>query len=201
MGLLEIKNKMHEEEVDLSAPGRYSDAYIKLAKNRVIFLNEDITKETSASISALLLYFDHLDPTKDINLLINSNGGDASALGAIYDAMQMIDAPVKTVCMGKCYSAAAILLATGSSGKRLALKNSQIMIHGLQCAFPLMGENDDAKSKLYFDFLRKSNTAIMKIMAKHVGKPAQEIEKDCLRDFYLTAEQALNYGIIDKILI
>lgn len=201
MELLKTKNKMNEEEMDFLPSGRYSESYVRLAKSRVIFLNEDITKETSASICALLLYFDNLDPTKDINLLINSNGGDASALGAIYDAMQMIEAPVKTICMGKCYSAAAILLATGSAGKRLALKNSQIMIHGLQCAFPLMGENDDIKSKIYFDFLKKSNTSIMKIMAKHVGKSAEEIEKDCLRDFYLTANQALEYGIIDKIII
>ncbi len=200
MELSKIKNKLHEEEHEFSIGSRYSEAYIRLAKNRVIFLNEDITKETAASICALLLYFDHQDKEKEINLLINSNGGDASALGAIYDSMQMIDAPVKTVCMGKCYSAAAILLATGAAGKRMALKNSQIMIHGLQCAFPIMGENDDTKSKSYFNFLAKSNSNIMEIMSKHIGKPAAEIEKDCLRDFYLTANQALDYGIIDKII-
>ena len=112
----------------------------------------------------------------------------------------MIQAPVKTVCMGKCYSAAAVLLATGSPGKRLAFRNSQIMIHGLQCAFPILGESDSISTENYFNFLTKSNTTVMKMLSKHVGKSIKELETDCLRDLYLTSEQALKYGMIDKIL-
>jgi ATP-dependent Clp protease protease subunit len=200
MELSKIKSKLNEEMHEHISSSKYGDSYVKLAKNRVIFLSEDITKETASSLCSLLLYFDHQDEGKEINLLINSNGGDASALCAIYDIMQMISSPIKTVCLGKCYSAAAVLLATGSPGKRLALKNSQVMIHGLQCTFPVIGEGDNANSENYFDFLTKSNTTVMKILSKHVGKPAKEIEKDCLRDYYLTAQQALQYGIIDKIL-
>jgi len=203
MELLKIKNKLNEEKnhahMDCS-DARYAESYIKLSKNRVIFLSEDITRETGAAISALLFYFDSQDHEQDITILINSNGGDASALSAIYDTMQMIQAPVKTVCMGKCYSAAAVLLATGSPGKRLAFRNSQIMIHGLQCAFPILGESDSISTENYFNFLTKSNTTVMKMLSKHVGKSIKELETDCLRDLYLTSEQALKYGMIDKIL-
>lgn len=200
MELLKIKSKLDHDEHENSGGSKYSESYVRLAKNRVIFLSEEITKEVGAAMSALMLYFDNLDHEKDITILINSNGGDASALSAIYDTMQMIRAPVKTVCLGKCYSAAAVLLATGSSGKRFALKNSQVMIHGLQCSFPAIGEGDSARTEKYFNFLMKSNGAVMKMLSKHIGKTAEEIEKDCLRDLYLNAEQALEYGIIDKIL-
>jgi ATP-dependent Clp protease protease subunit len=200
MELLEIKNKLNHDDHGDSGGSKYSESYVRLAKNRVIFLSEEISKEVGAAISALMLYFDNQDKKKDITILINSNGGDASALSAIYDTMQMIKAPVKTVCMGKCYSAAAVLLATGSSGKRFALRNSQIMIHGLQCSFPAIGEGNSAGTEKYFNFLMKSNNTVMKMLSKHVGKSAEQIEKDCLRDFYLTSEQALEYGIIDKIL-
>jgi ATP-dependent Clp protease protease subunit len=200
MELLEIKNKLNHDDHGDSGGSKYSESYVRLAKNRVIFLSEEISKEVGAAISALMLYFDNQDEKKDITILINSNGGDASALSAIYDTMQMIKAPVKTVCMGKCYSAAAVLLATGSSGKRFALRNSQIMIHGLQCSFPAIGEGNSTGTEKYFNFLMKSNNTVMKMLSKHVGKSAEQIEKDCLRDFYLTSEQALEYGIIDKIL-
>jgi len=201
MELLKIKNKMHDDpHQQENSVSKYAESYVRLAKNRVIFLSEDITKETGAAMSALLLYFDNLDHEKDITILINSNGGDASALSAIYDTMHMIKAPVKTVCLGKCYSAGAVLLATGSPGKRVAMKNSQIMIHGLQCSFPALGEGDSPRTEKYFNFLMKSNDTIMKMLSKHIGKPIAEIEKDCQRDLYLTADQALAYGIIDKIL-
>lgn len=201
MESLKTKNKLNEDRAHVDcSDARYAESYIKLSKNRVIFLSEDITREVGATISALLLYFDSLDHEKDITILINSNGGDASALSAMYDTMQMIKAPVKTVCMGKCYSAAAVLLATGSAGKRFAFKNSQVMIHGLQCTFPVLGESDSTSTEKYFHFLMKSNDTIMKMLSKHIGKPAEEVEKDCQRDLYLTAEQALAYGIIDKIL-
>jgi ATP-dependent Clp protease protease subunit len=200
MELLKIKNKLNQEDHNDSGGSKYGESYVRLAKNRVIFLSEDITKEVGSAISALMLYFDNLDNEKDITILINSNGGDASALSAIYDTIQMINSPVKTVCIGKCYSAAAVLLATGTAGKRYAFKNSQVMIHGLQCSFPAIGESNSNGTEKYFNFLNKSNNSVMKIMSKHTGKSVQEIEKDCLRDFYLTAEQALEYGIIDKIL-
>lgn len=198
MVLLKTKNNSDEDSVKVNS--KYSEFYIKLTKNRTIFLSEDLTREIGASIIAMLLYFDNEDPNEEITILINSNGGDASALMAIYDVIQMISAPVKTVSLGKCYSAAAVLLAAGTKGKRFALKHAQIMIHGLQCSFPLIGESDQLSSENYFRFLNKSNLDVMRILAKHTGKNIKQIEKDCTRDFYLTAESSLQYGIIDRIL-
>lgn len=200
MELSKIKNKLHDDNKSSENNNRYAETYIKLTKNRVIFLSEDVTKEVSSAISALILYFNKMDSKKDITIIINSNGGDAAALSAIYDIMHIVDAPIKTVCFGKCYSAAAVLLATGSPGKRYAFKNSQIMIHGLQCSFPVIGESDSTSTEKYFDFLTRSNNTVMKMLSNHIGKSVEEIEKDCLRDLYLTADEALAYGIIDKIL-
>jgi ATP-dependent Clp protease protease subunit len=200
MELLKIKNKIHSEDEMAKSSPKYAEGYIKLTKNRTIFLAEDLTKENGAIIVAMLLYFDAQDPNEEITILINCNGGDASALMSIYDVMQMISAPVKTVCLSKCYSAAAVLLSTGAKGKRFALKHSQIMIHGLQCTFPLIGESDHVGSENYFNFLNKSNLDVMRLLSKHTGKNIKQVEKDCSRDFYLTPEAALKYGIIDRIL-
>lgn len=198
--LLNTKSKNHSDENEARSNGKYSEFYVRLTKNRTIFLAEDLTKEVGANIVAMLLHFDAEDSEEEITILINSNGGDASSLTSIYDVMQMISAPVKTICLSKCYSAAAVLLATGTKGKRYALKHSQIMIHGLQCSFPLIGESDQAGSDNYFNFLNKSNLEVMKLLSKHTGKSLKEVESDCTRDFYLTPEKALEYGMIDKIL-
>jgi len=193
-------NKNHEHEL-IKAPmlGGYSDTYIKLTKNRVIFFSEDVTKESAAQLSALLLYYDNENHNEPITLYLNSNGGDASGLANIYDVMQVIQAPVRTICTGKCYSAGAVILASGTSGERYAFRSAKIMIHGIQFGFPLLGQ-DVINSKNYYDFLKDNNDNIMKILARHTGHSLEKLKEDCKQDLWLDAKQALNYGIIDRIL-
>lgn len=176
----------------------YQETYIKLAKSRSIFLAENVTKEVASGLSALLLYYDN-ESHDEITLYIHSNGGDASGLSNIYDVMQMIKSPIKTVCIGKAYSAGAVILAAGSKGHRYALKNAKIMIHGIQCGFPIPG-HDITNSKNYYDFLEDNNDNIMKMLAHHTGFPLQKIKEDCQRDLFLDAKQALNYHIVDHII-
>jgi ATP-dependent Clp protease, protease subunit len=177
----------------------YADTYIKLAKHRVLFISEDFTDNMAAEVSALLLYFDNEDHESMIEIYIHSNGGSASGLSNIYDVMQMISAPVKTVCLGKCYSAGAVLLASGTKGERYAMKNSSIMIHGIQAGFPIPG-HDITTSKNYYDFLKDNNDNIMKMLAHHTGHTLEKVKEDCKQDVWLTPDQALKYGLIDHII-
>jgi ATP-dependent Clp protease protease subunit len=180
-------------------PPKYYDTYFKLSSARVIFLNEDFSKETSAALTALLLYYDHENPEEEISIYINSNGGDASALTNIYDVIQMIKAPVQTICIGRAYSAGAFLLVSGTKGHRYMFKNAEVMIHGVQCLFPIPGEEHPDNSKSYLNFLTTNNNAIMKILSKHTGHSLEKVTKDCSKDHYLNAKEALEYGIIDHI--
>ena len=194
-----MKNHNHEDILSMIKPSHYMETYIKLSKERSIFFSEDFEKENSAELSALLLYYDNLNHEEPINLYLHSNGGDASGLTNIYDVMQLISAPVKTICIGKCYSAGAVLLASGTKGHRYALKSSKIMIHGVQFGFPLPGQ-DIITSKNYYEFLKDNNDLIMKILAHHTGHPLQKLKEDCKEDLWMDAKQALNYGIIDHII-
>jgi ATP-dependent Clp protease protease subunit len=193
-------NKIEEHShKEMESPSHsYFDTYIKAAKGRVIFFSDVVTKKTAADLVAMLLYYDNIS-NEDIFLYINSPGGDASGLSCIYDIIQMIDSPVRTICMGRAYSAGAVLVAAGTKGKRYAFKNSEIMIHGIQCIFPLPGE-DIANSKNYFTFLKDNDDKVMKILAKHTGHPLSKLKKDCEQDLWMTAQEALKYGIIDDIL-
>jgi ATP-dependent Clp protease protease subunit len=179
---------------------KYLETYVKLSKDRVIFLSEIFTKETSSAISALLLNYDHENTENDVSIYIHSSGGDGASLTNIYDVMQMISAPVKTVCIGKCYSAGAILLASGTKGKRFIFKHGRVMIHGLQCAFPLATDTDQVGSDNYYNFLNKYNHRILSLLAKHTGQPIDKIKKDCERDMYFDAKGALAYGLVDHII-
>lgn len=189
----------HEHDTLPVMLGKYADTYIKLTKDRVIFLSENVTKETAAELSALLLYYDNEDHDLSITLYIHTNGGDASGLANIYDVMQMIKAPIKTVCIGKCYSAGAVILAAGTKGERYAFKNAQVMMHGIQCGFPIPGY-DIVNSKNYYEFLEDNNDNIMKMLAHHTGHTLEKLKKDCARDVWLDAKQALEYGVIDHII-
>jgi ATP-dependent Clp protease protease subunit len=194
-----INNHNHKEERAPVMLRGYAETYIRLAKDRMIFLSEDVTKESAAELSALLLYYDNEDNDLPISLYINSDGGDANGLANIYDVMQIINAPIKTICLGKAYSAAAVLLSAGMPGERYALKNSEVMIHGIQCAFPIPG-HDQIDSKKYLEYLLKHNDSIMSILAKHTGHTLEKVKEDCSQDLWLSAKQALEYGIIDHIL-
>lgn len=177
----------------------YTETFIKLASHRMIFISEDITKESAAELSALLLYYDNESNEQPIELYINSHGGDADGLSNVYDVMQIIRAPIKTICLGKAYSAGAILLAAGSKGERYAFKNSEVMIHGIQCAFPILG-HDQTDSKKYLEYLQKHNDGIMAILAHHTGHTLDKIKQDCLGDVWMSAQQAMQYGIVDHII-
>lgn len=195
-----MKNHSHDYEA-IRQPFLmgYADSYLKLAKDRAIFFSEDVTKKSAAELSAMLLYYDNEDHESEITLYLNSNGGDAAGLSNIYDVMQMIQSPVKTICLGKCYSAGAVILAAGTKGERYALKSSKIMIHGIQFGFPLPGQ-DIITSKNYYDFVKENNDNIMKILAQHTGHPLEKLKSDCKEDVWMDAKQALQYGIIDQII-
>jgi ATP-dependent Clp protease protease subunit len=199
-----MKNKLYEENSVENVTSNYADfmqsAYITLSKNRIIFLNEKITKTTASEMCALLLYYDNQNSEKDIEIYINTDGGDSLALSHIYDIMQTIKSPIKTICIGKAYSAGAILLASGSPGKRCILKHAKVMIHGIQCAFPIIGDVDQEGSQNYFNFLNSHNNSIMKIISKHTGQPLSKVIKDCKRDVFMDAKEALSYGLVDYII-
>src|ERR1700749_4738426 len=119
---------------------KYFTSYIDLSSDRIIFLNEEFTKDTSSSLTALLINYNNESETEEITIYINSIGGDAFALTNIYDVIQLIKAPVRTICLGKAYSAGAYLLAAGTKGMRHMMAHSQVMVHGVQCLFPVPGE-------------------------------------------------------------
>lgn len=177
----------------------YADTYVKLAKHRVLFVTEDVGDVMAAQLSAMLLYFDNEDHEETIEMYIHSNGGAVTGLLNIYDVMQMIQAPVKTICIGKCYSAGAVLLAAGNKGERYAFKNASVMIHGIQCGFPIPG-HDMTSSKNYYEYLTDNNDNIMKILAHHTGHTLEKVKNDCREDVWLDAKQALAYGLIDHII-
>lgn len=193
--------RAHEDEMlAMPAMPKYNETYIRLSKERVIFLNEDFTKEVSSSMAALLLHYDSQSTKEDITIYINSNGGDASALTCIYDVIQMIKAPVKTVCIGKAYSAGAVLLAAGTKGKRYIMENADVMIHRIQCAFPMINKTQ-VDHESYMQFLNTLNNSIVKMIAKHSGQPLSKVKKDFneTRHIFLDAKQAVAYGLVDHI--
>lgn len=180
-------------------PAYVEETYATLNSCRCIFLSEDFTKENAAIISALLYHYDNQSKEEPITIYINSDGGDGSSLVSIIDAINMIDAPVETICMGKAYSAAAFLLAAGQKGKRFVSKHSNILIHGLQVSYPLLYD-DFTDSTTYYKFLDSFNNQILSILAKHTGQPLDKIKKDCEKDMYFNAKEAINYGLADFIL-
>ena len=177
----------------------YPDTYVKLAKNRKIFISEDFTDAMAAQTSAMLLYFDNENNDIPIEIYIHSNGGAVTGLINIYDVMQMIRAPIKTVCIGKCYSAAAVILSAGTKGQRYAFKNSSTMIHGIQVAFPIPG-HDMTNSKNFYEYLNAENDKLMKILAHHTGHSLEKIKEDCKQDTWMDSKKVLEYGIVDHII-
>lgn len=193
---MKVKNN-HDHVVPPILPG-YADTYVKLAKHRILFVSEDVSDVMAAELSAMLLYFDNENHEEPIEMYIHTNGGDATGLGNIYDVMQMIQAPIKTICIGKCYSAGAVLLAAGTKGERYAFKNSSIMVHGIQFGFPIPG-HDLTNSQSYYDFINTNNDNIMKMLAHHTGQPLEKVKNDCKEDRWMTPKEALDYGLIDHI--
>jgi len=175
---------------------RAYDIYSRLLKERIIFLGGPITDQTANSIIAQLLFLASKDPEKEIQFYINSPGGVVTAGLAIYDTMQYIQCPISTVCVGMAASMAATLLAAGTKGKRYALPNSEIMLH--QVMGGVTGEAIEIE--ITARQIMKIKDKINKILSKHTGQPLEKIEKDTDRDFYLSAEEAKEYGIIDEVI-
>jgi len=174
---------------------RTYDIYSRLLKDRIIFLGEEVNDASASIVVAQLLFLEAEDPEKDIHLYINSPGGSVTAGMAIYDTMQYIKCDVETICIGMAASMGAFLLAGGTKGKRIALPNSEIMIHQ-----PLGGTRGQATDmKIHTDHIIRTREKLNQILSENTGKPIEEIEKDTERDNFLTAEQALEYGLIDHI--
>jgi ATP-dependent Clp protease protease subunit len=177
---------------------RAYDIYSRLLKERIVFLGTPINDTVANSIIAQLLYLEHEDPQKDINFYIHSPGGDLHAALAIYDTMQYIKCDIQTIGIGIVASAASLLLAAGTKGKRFALPNTEILLHQVM-AGPLGGQA--VEIEIAAKEIVKLKDRVNQILAKHTGQPLERIEKDTDRDFWLSAEEAKEYGLIDKILI
>ena len=175
---------------------RSYDIYSRLLKDRIIFLGSEIVDDVANSIVAQLLFLESEDPDKDINLYINSPGGSVTAGLAIYDTMQYIKPQVSTICVGLAASMGAILLAGGAKGKRLALPNAEIMIHQ-----PLGGARGQASDiEIQAKNIIKTKERMNRILASHTGQDYDTVARDTDRDNYMTADEALKYGLIDKII-
>lgn len=175
---------------------RAYDIYSRLLKDRVILLGEEIDNHMANLITAQLLFLEAEDPEKDIFLYINSPGGVISDGMAIYDTMQYIRADVSTICIGQASSMGALLLTAGAKGKRLALPNSRIMIHQ-----PLGGMQGQATDiEIHSKEILRMKESLNKILAKHTGQKLDKVRKDTERDYFMSAEEAVEYGLVDRVI-
>jgi len=175
---------------------RSYDIYSRLLKERIIFIGDEINQVTASLVIAQLLFLEAEDPDKDIHIYINSPGGSVTDGFGIYDTMQLIKPDVSTICVGMAASMGAFLLAAGTKGKRFALPNSEIMIHQ-----PLGGARGQATDiKIHAEQILKIKDKINKILSERTGQPLDKIAHDCERDFFMSAEDAKAYGLIDEIL-
>ncbi|TSA46102.1 ATP-dependent Clp endopeptidase proteolytic subunit ClpP, partial [bacterium] len=175
---------------------RAYDIYSRLLKERIIFLGGPIVDQVANSIIAQLLFLDHEDTKKDIKLYLNTPGGSVTAGLAIYDTIQHVKSPVSTICIGMAASMGAVLLAAGQKGKRFTLPNSEILLH------QVMGgaEGQASEVEIAAKQILKIKAKINQMLAKHTGQKLEKIERDTDRDFYLTAQEAKEYGLIDEII-
>ena len=175
---------------------RSYDIFSRLLNDRIIVLSDEVNDATASLVVAQLLYLESQDPGKDISLYINSPGGSITAGMAIYDTMQYIKSDVSTICVGMAASMGAFLLSSGAKGKRLALPNSEIMIHQ-----PLGGTQGQATDiMIHAERIIRIKKNLNEILAKNTGKPLDVIERDTERDNFLSAQEALEYGLVDKVI-
>ena len=176
---------------------RSYDIFSRLLNDRIIMLNDEVNDATASVVIAQMLYLEGQDPDKDINFYINSPGGSVTAGMAIYDTMQYIKCDVSTICMGMAASMGAFLLSSGAKGKRMALPNSEIMIHQ-----PLGQTKGQATEILiHAKHIEKTRANLNRILAENTGKPLEVIEKDTERDNFMSAAEAQEYGLIDKVIV
>lgn len=183
--------------IEQTARGERSyDIYSRLLKDRIIFLGEAIDENVASTIVAQLLFLEAEDPDKDINLYINSPGGSVTAGMAIYDTMKYIKPQVSTICIGMAASMGAFLLSSGQKGKRYALPNAEIMIHQ-----PLGGVQGQAEDiKIHAEWILKTREKLNKILSSNTGQPLQIISRDTDRDNFMSADEAVRYGLIDQVI-
>lgn len=177
---------------------RSYDIYSRLLKDRIIMLNGEVTDESANIIVAQMIFLESEAPDRDINFYINSPGGSISAGLAIYDTMQYIKPDVSTICIGLAASMGSFLLAAGTKGKRYALPNSEILIHQPSVYGGFQGQATDIK--IHTEWLLRTKDKLNKIYSERTGQPLERIEKDTERDNFMSAEEARDYGLVDKIL-
>ena len=192
-----MKSALVPMVIEQSSRGERSfDIYSRLLNDRIIFLSDEVNDTTASLVIAQMLYLESVDPDKDISFYINSPGGSVTAGMAIYDTMQFVKCDVSTICLGMAASMGAFLLAAGAKGKRIALPHSEIMIHQ-----PLGGSKGQVSDVLiHTNLLLRTRATLNEILAKNTGKTVEEIARDTERDNFMTAQQALEYGLIDKII-
>lgn len=177
---------------------RSYDIFSRLLNERIVMLNDTVTNESASLIIAQMLFLEAEDSSKDIQFYINSPGGSVTDAFAILDTMNFIKCDVSTICLGMAASAASLLLTSGTMGKRFALRNSEIMIHQPSISGGLQGQATDIK--IYSDWMQRSKTRLNEIYSNRTGKSIDVIARDMERNYYMTAEEAKVYGIIDEIL-
>ncbi|NTW45959.1 MAG: ATP-dependent Clp protease proteolytic subunit [Candidatus Moranbacteria bacterium] len=175
---------------------RAYDIYSRLLQDRIVFLGSAIDDPVANTVIAELLFLDSQNSKEDIRLYVNSPGGSVTAALAIYDTMQHVKAPVSTICVGMAASAAALLLASGAKGKRLALPNSEVMIHQVLGG----AEGQATEVEIHARHILRTRDRLNRILAKHTGQKLGKIEKDTERDYFMTADEAKAYGIVDKVI-
>ena len=195
-----INNSLVPYVIEQTSKGERSyDMFSRLLKDRIIFLGEDVNATTASLVVAQLLFLESEDPDKEINLYINSPGGSVTDGLAIVDTMNYIKCPVSTTCIGLAASFGAVLLANGEKGKRYATPNAEILIHQpLIGGHGITGQTTDIK--IHAENMIKTRERLNRILSDRTGKPLEQIMQDTERDHYMTAEEALEYGLIDEIL-
>ena len=176
---------------------RAYDIYSRLLKDRILFLGTPIDDDVANLAIAQMLFLESEDPEKDINIYVNSPGGSVSAGLAIYDTMQYVKSGVSTICMGQASSMGALLLAAGEKGRRYALPNARIMIHQPMGGFQGQASDIEIQSREIIRLKERLNG----ILAKHTGQPLETVARDSDRDFYMSAEEAVDYGIVDEVVV
>ncbi|NLG88971.1 MAG: ATP-dependent Clp endopeptidase proteolytic subunit ClpP [Clostridiaceae bacterium] len=183
--------------VEQSSRGERSyDIYSRLLEDRIVFLSDEINDATASLVVAQMLFLDAKDPDKDIQFYINSPGGSVTAGMAIYDTMQHVKSDVSTICVGMAASMGAFLLASGTKGKRFALPNSTVMIHQ-----PIGGARGQATDiKIHAEWILRVKDNINRILSERTGQPLEKIQNDVERDFFMSAQEAKEYGIVDQVM-
>ncbi len=193
------KNSLVPYVIEQTGRGERSyDIFSRLLKDRIIFLSEDVNHVTASLVIAQMLFLESEDPDKEISFYINSPGGSITDGMAIVDTMNYIKCPVSTICIGLAASMGSVLLASGEKGKRYATPNSEILIHQPLISGGLSGQTTEIK--IHADHMVKTREKLNKLLSEKTGQSLEQIEKDTERDHYMTAEEALNYGLIDEII-